>query len=170
MARRFQKMLWLLCAFLLLTQSLLPVSAQAYVTVRCLGASASSPECARTLVPVEEGTSARSYLAPMSCCHHHMTRGCALMDMTRTAPAAPFTSVSALPCLVQVSPFSTERPSASQSARSWMLDVSPAHAPPAATPVSSCPLETTSRLRLNSFRFPTRTFSPSHSLRAPPTV
>ena len=169
MARRFQKMLWLLCAFLLLTQSLLPVSAQAYVAMRCVGASANSPNCALMLVPVEEGTFARSYLAPMSCCHQ-MSRGCALMDMTHTAPAAPYASVSALPCLVQVSPLSTERPSASQSARSWMLDASPAHAPPAATAVSSCPLGTASRLRLNSFGFLTRTFSPSHSLRAPPTV
>ena len=169
MARRFQKMLWLLCAFLLLTQSLLPVSAQAYVAVRCVGASASSPDCALSLVPVEEGTSARSYLAPMSCCHH-MSRGCALMDMTHTASAAPYASVSALPCLVKVSPLSTERPSASQSARAWMLDVSPAHAPPAATAVSSCPLETTSRLWLIAFNFPARTFSPSHSLRAPPSV
>ena len=169
MARRLQKMLWLLCAFLLLTQSLLPVSAQAYVAMRCVGASASSPDCALTLVPAEEGTSARSYLAPMSCCRH-MPRGCALMDMTHTTPAAPYASVSALPCLVQVSPLSTERPSASQSARSWMLDASPAHAPPAATAVSSCPLETTSRLWLIAFNFPARTFSPSHSLRAPPSV
>ena len=169
MARRFQKMLWLLCAFLLLTQSLLPVSAQAYVAVRCVGASASSPDCALSLVPVEEGTSARSYLAPMSCCHQ-MSRGCALSGMGQAAAPLHRVSLSALPCLVQVSPFSTERPSASQSARSWMLDVSPAHAPPVATAVSSCPLRTASRLRLNSFIFPTRTFSPSHSLRAPPTV
>ncbi len=169
MARRLQKMLWLLCAFLLLTQSLLPVSAQAYVTVRCIGASAGSPDCAQALVPVEEGASARSYLAPMSCCHH-MTRVCALMDMTHTALAVPHASLSALPCLVQVSPLSTDRPAAGQSARSWMLNASPAHAPPAATAASSRPLITASCLRLNAFNLPARTFSPSHSLRAPPSV
>ena len=169
MARRFQKMLWLLCAFLLLTQSLLPVSAQAYVAMRCVGASASSPDCALTLVPVEEGTSARSYLAPMSCCRH-MPRGCALMDMTHTAPAVPYASVSALPCLVKVSPLSTERPSASQSARAWMLDASPAHAPPAATAVFSLPVQTFACLALDSFCLPTPAFSPSHGLRAPPIV
>ena len=169
MARRFQKTIWLLCAFLLLAQSLLPVSAQAYVTVRCVGASASSPDCARNLVPIEEGSSARSYLAPMSCCHH-MARGGALNDMGQAAATLHRASLSALPCLVEVSPTNSVRSAATQSARSWMLDSSPAHAPPAATIVSSLPMQTVVRLPLNSFSLPTPALSPSHGLRAPPTV
>ena len=169
MGRRFQKILWLICAFLLLTQSLLPVTAQAYVTVRCVGASASSPDCSRNLVPVEEGTPGRSYLAPMPCCAH-MLRSYALSGMGQVAAPLPRASLSALPCLVRVSPFSTERSRAAQSTRSWMLDTSPAHAPPTATTASSFPVQTAVRLPLNSFILPIPAFSPSHSLRAPPTV
>jgi hypothetical protein len=169
MARRFQKTIWLLCAFLLLTQSLMPVSAQAYVTVRCVGASASSPDCARTLVPIEEGMSARSYLAPMSCCHQ-MTRGCALSGMGQAAPTLHRASLSALPCLVKVSPTNSVRSAATQSARSWMLDASPAHAPPVATIVPSLPAQTIARLPLNSSSILTPALSPSHGLRAPPIV
>ena len=169
MVRRFQKTIWLLCAFLLLSQSLLPVSAQAYVTVRCVGASASSPNCARTLVPVEEGTPGRAYLAPMACCAH-MTRMCAMGHGISTEASVYPAVVSSLPCLVTVSPLSTERSTATQNARSWMLDASPAHAPPAATAVSSLPVQTIARLPVNSFSLLASAFSPSHGLRAPPTV
>ena len=169
MARRFQKTIWLLCAFLLLAQSLLPVSAQAYVTMRCVGASANSPDCARTLVSIEEGSSARSYLAPMSCCHH-MTRNCAMSGMGQAAATLHRASLSALPCLVKVSPTNLVRSAATQSTRSWMLDASPAHAPPAMTAVSSLPVETIARLPLNSFSLPIPALSPSHGLRAPPTA
>jgi len=169
MARRPLKTLWLLCAFLLLMQSLLPVSAQAYVSVRCVGAPAGTPDCAKSLVPADESASARSYQAPMSCCVHAM-RGCAMMDGANAVPSLSPAAVSSLPCLVTVSPLTSVCPAAVQAARLWMLDASPANAPPAQMSLLSLPLQTLMRLPLIFFILPTPAFSPSHGLRAPPTV
>ncbi len=169
MARRPLKTLWLLCAFLLLTQSLLPVSAQAYVSVRCIGAPAGTPDCAKSLAPVDENASARSYQAPMSCCVHAM-RGCAMTDGANAVPSLSPAAVSSLPCLVTVSPLTSVSPASAQSARLWMLDSSPANAPPTQTALRSLPVQISVRLPLSSFILPAPVFSPSHGLRAPPTI
>lgn len=79
--------------------------------------------------------------------------------------------LSALPCLVTVSPLNTERPAATTvSVRQWMLVASPALAPPAATNVLAS-LEAAAppshRLRIH---FPLSPSAKSHGLRAPPVA
>ena len=167
MVQRFQKTFWLLCAFLLLTQSLLPASALAYVSVRCAGAEANAPVCAQLLVP--QTSPAGTFPAPMSCCRH-MTRHCTLAGMAGIVPILTLSSVSALPCLVTITPLTSEQPASASTVRLWMLGTSPAHAPPIAPGVASFPLTTSMRLRLPLRNFPKLLCSLSHGLRAPPTA
>lgn len=167
--RRYN-LVWLFCALLLVCQSLVPESAMAFVSVRCVGAPSVAPACAQAVMPIADTNGVGSYLAPMSCCRHmngvcHMTRA---SDAGRNPHPV---KLSALPCLVTVSPLTSERPAATTvSIRQWMLVASPALAPPVATNALA-PLEAAAlpshRLRIH---FPLSPSAKSHGLRAPPVA
>jgi hypothetical protein len=155
MQARQYKWVWLFCALLLVLQSLLPISAMALVSVRCVGSSASTSDCAQSIVPVADTMGARSYLASMSCCPHRHS-----LSPVMSAPT----------CLVTVNPMSTERAAAMVSIRQWMLAASPVLVPPVSahsfvpsvTAAITFPHLAFCLLRSLSIR--------SHGLRAPPVV
>jgi hypothetical protein len=155
MQARQYKWVWLFCASLLVFQSLLPISAMASISVRCVRSSASTPDCAQSVVPVADTMGARSYFASMSCCPHRHSL---------------FPVMFAPTCLVTVNPMNTEVAAASVSVRQWMLFASPALAPPTFVGIFR-------PLVGSAVAFPHLVshlaFSPpicSHGLRAPPVV
>ena len=157
MRARHYKWVWLFCALLLAFQSLLPVSAMAFVSVHCVGASATAPACAEAVLPVVDTMGARTYLAPMSCCLHS----------SRTSD--PIT-LSAPTCLVTVNPLNTERASAILSVRQWMLNASPALAPPANSHTLFPVIRIVALVFKPVSHLPHSRFVLSHGLRAPPVV
>ncbi len=161
---------WLLCALLLALQSLLPASAMASISVRCVGAASETPACAQAVMPISETSGVGTYLAPMSCCRH-MHGVCPMTGASQMGISPYPTKLSALPCLVLVSSLNIERPAAATvSVRRWMLVAPPALAPPAATNVPD-PFEVAALpcVRL-SIHPPLSPSADSHGLRAPPAV
>ncbi len=167
-ARRYN-LVWLFCALLLVCQSLVPESAMAFVSVRCVGAPSVAPACAQAVMPIADTSGVGTYLAPMSCCRH-MHGVCPMTGASQMGRSAYPVKLSALPCLVTVSPLNTERPAATTvSVRQWMHVASPALAPPAATNVP-VPLEAAALPSpCLSIHFPISP-SDSHGLRAPPVA
>lgn len=131
MRARPHNLAWLFCALLLAIQSLLPVSAMASISVRCVGAPSTMAACAQAVVPIAATNGSGTYLAPMSCCRH-MHGICPMASSQQAGHAPPTVRLSPLPCLVTVSPLNTEQAAATVSVRQWMLIASPALAPPAA--------------------------------------
>lgn len=170
MVRHAQKTVWLFCALLMLVQSLLPASAVALVSVRCVGAPAYAPSCAQSVIAVEDTTVAGTHLASMSCCRHldgqSSMSGC--RDTTGLSPR--LSALSAPTCLITVSPLSTERAVSTTSVRQWMLNAPPSLAPPVASPVlpSLCTAVVIPPVR--PFDLPPSQLTHSHGLRAPPAA
>lgn len=170
MVRCSQKNVWLFCALLLLVQSLLPASAVAYVSVRCVGTPAIAPDCAQSLIPVEDTTVAETHLASMSCCRHMDGQG-SMSGCPHTAGLSPRPfALSAPTCLVTVSPLSTERALSNTSVRQWMLNASPSLAPPAASLVQFPLCTVAPILPVRTFDLPPSQLTHSHGLRAPPVA
>jgi len=169
MVRRSQKTVWLFCVLLLLVQSLLPASAVALVSVRCVGAPADTPSCAQSVVPVEDTTVAETHMALMPCCRH-MDGQSSLSDCPHAKLASASSTLSAPTCLVTVSPLSTERAVSTTNVRQWMLNASPSLAPPAAPPVLLAVCTSVVSLQVYTFDIPPSPPSHSHGLRAPPVA
>ena len=170
MVRRSQKIVWLFCALLLLAQSLLPASAVALVSVRCVGTPADAPACAQSVIPVEDTTVAGTHLASMSCCRH-MDGQSSVSGCPHTAGFSPRPSALSAPtCLVTVSPLSTERAVSTTSIRQWMLNASPSLAPPIASPVLSPLCTAVVILPVRLFDLLPSQLTYSHGLRAPPAA
>ena len=168
--RRSQKDVWLFCALLLLVQSLLPASAVALVSIRCVGMPANAPACAQSVIPVEDTTVTETHLASMSCCRHmdgqsSMSSGLHIADLSPRPPV-----LSAPTCLVTVSPLSSERAVPNTNVRQWMLNASPSLAPPAASPVPFPLCTAVVILPVRTFDLPPSQLTHSHGLRAPPTA
>jgi hypothetical protein len=169
MSRRLQPAVWMLCALLLLAQSVLPASAMALVSMRCVGMPVTAHACAEAVLPVAETTHAETYLAPMSCCRH-MHSDCPLMGVGQAETALHPAVLSALPCRVSVTPLNNEQPVAITGMRQWMLTASPAMAPPRIMPVVPV-LGASTRIRSTlSYSIPPDRFTRSHGLRAPPVA
>ena len=70
MLRRLPQAFWMFCAALLLAQSILPASALASVSVRCVGMPAATPACAEaSVIPVADTTQAQTqsgFLCPVA--------------------------------------------------------------------------------------------------------
>ncbi len=166
---RQHKWFWLFCVLLMAFQSFLPTSAVAFVSVRCVGAPSTAPDCAQAIVPVADTNRAGTYLAPLSCCRH-MHGGCPMTNDLSTRRTPRSVTLSVFPCLVTVNPLNTERSAATISIRQWMLAASPALAPPAL----GCVLPQIDSAAVSHSLFVSRlAFSPppaSHGLRAPPVA
>ena len=169
MRARQYNWVWLFCALLLASQSLLPVSAMASVSVRCVGAPSTSPACAQAVIPFADSSKVGTYLAPMSCCRH-MHGVCPMSSGPQAGHALPIVRVSALPCLVTVSPLNTERPAATVSVRQWMLLAPPALASPATPHLSLCLNGAAAPLPHLTYLLPLGPPAVSHGLRAPPVA
>ena len=167
--RRFYQASWLLCV-LLMTQSLLPASAMVvFVSVRCAGAPAAAPACAEAVVSPADSMAAGMHPASMSCCRH-MGGHCGMMGRAVVPPAPHSDVLSAMPCVVSISPFTTERPALLTSVRSGMLWACPALAPPATAPAFGLLSPAAARTSAHLFALAPGSFSHGHGLRAPPAA
>ncbi len=164
--RRSHKAAWLLCTFLLLAQALLPVSAVAFVSVRCAHAPASARACAEAVLPAVDGVAAGTHPAAMACCLHMSGRG-AMMDGMQSAPVSCTATQSALPCVVSVSVLGSDRPAAASSVRAWMFPAVPACASPAAVAALRVCAPTVAASSA-PFALPPGCSAQAHGLRAPP--
>lgn len=169
MARCSKKTVWLFCALLLLVQSLLPASAVALVSIRCVGMAADAPSCTQAVIPVADTAVAGTHLASMSCCRHRNGQSSMSGCKTPDPPSPPF-ALSAPTCLVTVSSLSTERALSTASIRQWMLNACPALAPPAASPVHFPLCAAVILLPVCFCDLPPSPPTHSHGLRAPPTT
>lgn len=156
------------CAFLLAFQSFLPASAMASISVRCAGSPSTSPACAQAVV-LADSSKAGTYLAPMSCCQH-MQGVCPMTGGPQVGHLPLTVKVSALLCLITVSPLNTERPAATVSVRQWMLLAPPALAPPATPHLSLCLNGAAAPLPDLTYLLPLGPPAASHGLRAPPVA
>lgn len=77
MQRRILKPFWLFLALLFFGQSLSPAAAVAQVSMRCIGAPASSPPCAQAAFAVADLSPVAARAACLPCCR--MVTGCPMM-------------------------------------------------------------------------------------------
>jgi len=173
MQRRPYKLIWLVLALLFAGQSLLPVAALAEISVRCVGAPASSEPCARMVVSLAGRQTIASRLSIMPCCRNMVSCRSMAMGCDRNAGVVPrVAAVLAAPkCLITVSPLSTTSTAAVPNVHRWLLHSAPALAPPAVGPVAvGLHYSTVFPLLPASFSFSPRLLSASHGLRAPPSA
>ncbi len=165
--RRFHKIAWLLSALLLLSQALLPVSAVAFVSVRCAGVPVSLPACAEAMLPAPDSTAVGTRPAAMSCCLH-MSSHCAMMGSLQAMPSAQAAVQATPPCVVSVSIAGSGQPAAVKSVRPWAFPAALALVSPAAMP----PLRSSSPAAVlppaPSCVLPPSRLADAHGLRAPP--
>jgi len=173
MQRRPYKLIWLLLALLFAGQSLLPVAALAEISVRCVGAPASSAPCAHGTFALADTAAITKHFAGLACCR--MMANCPTMPADGCAPtSAPVSRgflVSAPKCLVSVSLLNPKATTLSPQAHRWLLLSSPSLAPPAARPVAvtlSAPSAVT--FSTAPFHLPPSVSTHAHGLRAPPAA
>ncbi len=173
MRQRPYKLIWLLLALLFAGQSLLPLAALAEISVRCVGAPASSKPCARMVVSPADRQTIASRLSVMPCCRNMVScRSMAVGCDHNTGVVSRVASVLTAPkCLLTVNPLGTTSAVSVPSLHRWLLHSAPALAPPAARPVAvSLPRVSISPLRPASFSLSPRLLTASHGLRAPPSA
>jgi len=178
MQHRSLKPFWLFLALLFAGQSLLPLAAFAEVSVRCVGAPASSKPCAQGVFAVPGRADIAKRFEVLPCCRH-MT-GCPTMARClQTAAAANLRgSAAALParaffwfapkCLVSIRLLNTKPASlASQSPRR-LFQSSPALAPPVLPTAPVALIIAITAFIPNTINLPASLSTHSHGLRAPP--
>lgn len=166
--------MWLLLALLFAGQSLLPVAALAQVSMRCVGALASSTPCAQGTFVTTDSAAITKRFARLACCR--TMPNCppmaapASVGQTAAVPARGFALV-APNCLVSVSLLNTKPAALGPQAKRWLLLSAPALAPPAIHPA---PVALTAPAAVvfaeASFRLPPSVSTHSHGLRAPPAA
>lgn len=173
MQRRPYKLIWLLLALLFAGQSLLPVAALAEISVRCVGAPASSAPCVHGTFALTDKAAITKHFAGIVCCR--MMANCPTMAADgcgpTTAPVSRGPSVSAPKCLVTVNLLNARPTTASLQAQRWLLLSSPSLAPPAVRP-APITLSTPSAVQSSTapFHLPPSVSTHAHGLRAPPAA
>lgn len=138
MRHRHYKPITLLLAILLAASSWVSLPGRAEAQMRCAGVSPQSPPCARVELPAAGLTETRAYGLLMACCRSPRG-GCATMrdcPMSRHGQKMKATRRSALSarcCLVSLRLFNTVPASLAAQPTRWLLDASPALAPPLAS-------------------------------------
>lgn len=173
MKRRPYKFIWLLLALLFAGQALLPVAALAEISVRCVGAPASSAPCAHGTFALADTAAINKHFARLACCQmmancpKMAAGGCGLIS----PPVSRGFSMSAPQCLVTVNLLNARSTTFSPQAHRWLLLSSPSLAPPVACPAPVTPSEPSAvRFSTASFHLPPSVSTHAHGLRAPPTA
>lgn len=172
MRRRTYKPVWLLLALLFAGQSLLPVAALAQVSMRCVGAPASSAPCAQATVVATDSAAITKPFSRLACCRTMPNcPGMAAPASVSQAVSRPVRGFSlvASNCLVSVSLFNTKPATLGPQAQRWLLLSAPVLAPPAVHAVSVV-LDAPPAVVFPeaSFRLPPSISTHAHGLRAPP--
>ncbi|WP_119320383.1 hypothetical protein [Capsulimonas corticalis] len=175
MRRRAHSILWLLVVLAIALQSVAPRLAFAQVSVRCAGATAASKPCMQAVLPITSDTPAQMKCANMACCRNRasLLRACRMgmsMPPAHLAGRSLHTVAAPSTCLISIKRLSAAAPAA-RNMRRWLLDASPAAAPP--TPSASsitCPVVARNLPLPSSVSLSTRYFHLSHGLRAPPVA
>lgn len=171
MQRRHYKPIWLLLALFFTGQSLLPVAAFAQVSVRCVGAPASSAPCAQGTFATANAAAISEHFATVACCR--MMAHCSMLAAGNCAqsPVPGTSSLSATKCVVSVNLLNTKPATLGLQAHRWLLWSAPALAPPARA-VSLIPAKSSlaTLFPTGPFSLPVSVSTHSHGLRAPPVA
>lgn len=165
--RRFHKIAWF-CTLLLLVQLLLPASAVALVSIRCAGAPASAPACARAVLPMADSAMMGTYRAAKACCLHMNGLHCAMMGGRQAVPSAQATVQADLPCIVSISVFASDRPASAGSLRERTPPSAPVLLSAAAQSVLHVLSPIVTADHASPFALPPACTAQAHGLRAPP--
>ncbi len=173
MRRTSYKPIWLLLALLFAGQLLLPVAALAEISVRCVGAPASSASCAHGTFALADTAAITKHFSGLACCR--MMANCPTMATggcgPTSAPVSHGFSVSAPKCLVTVNLLNARSTPLSPQAHRWLLLSSPSLAPPAIRPAAVIPSASSAvSFSTASFHLPPSVSTHSHGLRAPPAA
>ncbi len=189
MRKQRYKILWIFVAALVALQSLPPAVGLAEVSVRCAGAPVSAPPCLEAVVSAVSPVRSLK-CAGMPCCRNMASSmKCAVMPCCRRiAPTAPARGLhsrvtlhpaaigvprvfSTPACVVTVKPILTFQPATVRNIHCWMLNASPALAPPAiAQSLTAAGTPFHHLVQPPSESLLLRTLARSHGLRAPPAA